>query len=176
MPTADTSKPQSKIYIHRENDRRISQDTVQFPVLDNDFNIVRKDRRRIVDRRGVNLKLIGQENRPISNSKELSIRIDRDNYHYLCDSSLDKFSMGRSSQNDVCINNKFVSREHAHISYSNGEFVLYDTSLNGTFLETEELGKIRLQGQKAYIYGEGKISLGTPIAREDQQLIYFDCK
>ncbi len=173
MITADTAKVQPKVYVHRENDRRISHNSVHFPLLDSDFNIVRKDRRRIPDRRSANLKLIWQESQPIRNTNELSILIGEENYFF--DSSLDKFSLGRSLHVDARIDNKFVSKKHAHITYTDGEFVLQDTSLNGTFIETEELGKIRLQGQKVYLYGDGKISLGTPIDREDQQLIYFHC-
>lgn len=174
MFSPDMVKAQSKVHVHRENDRRVSQSSVQFPLLDSDFNIVRNDRRRVADRRKVNLKLIWQETQPIRNTSELSILIGGESY--FLDTSLDKFSLGRSLHVDERIDNKFVSKKHAHIIYCDGEFVLQDTSLNGTFIETEELGKIRLQGQKVYLYGDGKISLGTPIDREDQQLIYFHCQ
>ena len=173
MTTVDMAKAQPKNFVHRENERRSNQNSVQFPLLDSEFNIVRKDRRRIPDRRKANLKLIWQESQPIRNTNELSILIGEESYFF--DSSLDKFSLGRSLNVDARIDNKFVSKKHAHITYTDGEFVLQDTSLNGTFIETEELGKIRLQGQKVYLYGDGKISLGTPIDREDQQLIYFHC-
>jgi len=164
---------QSKVYVHRENDRRANQ-TSQFPLLDSDFNIVRKDRRHVADRRKANLKLIWQENQPIRNTSELSLRIGEESYFF--DNSLEKFSLGRSLQVDVRIGTRFVSKQHANISYLDGEFVLQDISLNGTFMETEELGKIRLQGQKVYLFGEGKISLGEPLGREDQQIIYFHCQ
>ena len=166
-------KVQPKPYVQRESDRRVNEDTVQFPLLDSEFNIVREDRRRIPDRRKANLKLIWQENQPIRQTNELSLEIGGENYYF--DSSLDKFRLGRSLQCDVQFENQYVSKDHAHIKYRNGEFVLQDTSLNGTFVETEELGKIRLQGRKVYLSGSGKISLGTPIGREDQQLIYFNC-
>ena len=166
-------KVQPKPYVQRESDRRVNEDTVQFPLLDSEFNIVREDRRRIPDRRKANLKLIWQENQPIRHTNELSLEIDGESYYF--DSSLDVFTFGRSLQSDVRFDNQYVSKDHAHIKYRNGEFVLQDTSLNGTFVETEELGKIRLQGRKVYLSGSGKISLGTPIDREDQQLIYFNC-
>ena len=94
---------------------------------------------------------------------------------YFFDTGLEKFTLGRSLHVNARIDKKYVSKHHAHITYHEGEFVLHDTSLNGTFIETEELGKIRLQGQKAYLFGDGKISLGTPIDRDDRYLISFHC-
>ena len=167
------AKSQPKPYIQRDSDRRTNDDTVQFPLLDSEFNIVRKDRRCIPDRRKANLKLIWQENQPITQTNELSLEIDGESYYF--DTHLDKFCFGRSLQCDVRFDGKFVSKDHAHIKYRNGEFVLQDTSLNGTFVETEELGNIRLQGKKVYLTGSGKISFGTPIGREEQQLILFHC-
>ena len=80
---------QSKVYVHRENDRRANQPS-QFPLLDSDFNIVRKDRRHVADRRKANLKLIWQENQPIRNTSELSLRIGEESYFF--DNSLEKFN------------------------------------------------------------------------------------
>lgn len=173
MFTASIGEAQPKVFVHRENDRRVNQ-TAQFPLLDSDFNILRKDRRHVADRRRANLKLIWQRNQPIRNTSELSLRIGEESYFF--DTSLDKFNLGRSIHVDVRIGTHFVSRQHAEISYLDGEFVLQDTSLNGTFMETEELGKIHIQGQKVYLFGEGKISLGASLDREDQQIIYFHCQ
>ena len=167
------SKAHSRVFVHRECDRRVNQNTVQFPLLDSDFNIVRNDRRNVADRRKANLKLIWQENQPIRHTSELNIVANGKNYFF--DSSLDEFTFGRAKECDFSIVNKYVSKQHAHIKYRNGEFVLQDKSMNGTFIETEELGKVRLQGQKVYLFGDGKISLGTPIDRDDQPLIYFHC-
>lgn len=167
------SKAHSRVFVHRECDRRVNDSTVQFPLLDSDFNIVRKDRRRIADRRSANLKLIWQENQPIRHTNKLNIVFNDKKYYF--DSTLNGFTLGRANECDLSILNKYVSKQHAHIKYSDGEFVLQDISTNGTFIETDELGKVRLQGQKVYLYGEGKISLGTPIDRDDQPVIYFLC-
>ena len=167
------SKAHSRVFVHRECDRRVNQNTVQFPLLDSDFNIVRKDRRRIADRRKANLKLIWQENQPIRHTSELNIVANGKNYFF--DSNLDEFTLGRAKECNLCLVNKYISKHHAHIKYRNGEFVLQDNSRNGTFIETEELGKVRIQGQKVYLFGDGKISLGTPIDREYHPVIYFHC-
>ena len=70
----ESAKAVSKVYIQRESDRRLEATSVQFPLLDSDFNIVRQDRRRIVDRRKSNLKLLWQENQPIRNSSSLTMK------------------------------------------------------------------------------------------------------
>ena len=57
------------------------------------------------------------------------------------------------------IENRFVSKHHATLSYKNGEFVLKDNSLNGTFIETEDLGKIRIHGQKSVFIWKGSCEL-----------------
>ena len=43
--------------------------------------------------------------------------------------------IGRSSENDICIANPFVSRQHAKIEQKNGDFLLQDlNSQNGTYV------------------------------------------
>lgn len=168
-----SAKAESKVYVQRENDRRLESTSIQFPLLDSDFNIVRKDRRRQTDRRQTNLKLIWQENQPIRDTKDLTIEFGGQRYYF--DTSLKQFSLGRSYQSELRIVNSFVSKNHAIIAYDNGEFVLQDESLNGTFIETEDLGKIRIQGQKAYLYGKGILSLGRPIDRAQNDCIKFHC-
>ena len=64
---------ESKVYVQREKDRRLEATSIQFPLLDSDFNIVRQDRRHISDRRKTNLKLIWQENQPIRNTSSLTL-------------------------------------------------------------------------------------------------------
>lgn len=169
----ESAKAESKVYVQRENDRRLEATSIQFPLLDSDFNIVRKDRRRVTDRRKTNLKLIWQENQPIRNTNDLSIEFGGQRYYF--DTSLKQFSLGRSHQCDLRIVNSFVSKHHAIITYENGEFVLQDGSLNGTFIEALDIGKIRIQGQKAYLYGDGIMSLGRPIDRVQNDYITFRC-
>jgi len=169
------AKSESKIFVQREKDRRLEDTTtIQFPLLDSDFNIVRQDRRRISDRRKSNLKLIWQESQPIRNTTSLTLEVNGKNYFF--DTSLEAFNLGRSHQCDVRVENSFVSKHHATIRYDNGEFVLQDESLNGTFMHAEDLGKVRIHGQKAYLFGEGVMSLGKPIDHEESLCIKFNCK
>jgi hypothetical protein len=169
----ESLKAESKVYVQRENDRRLEATSIQFPLLDSDFNIVRKDRRRITDRRKTNLKLIWQENQPIRDTSDLTLEFAGQRYFF--DTSLERFTLGRSHNSELRIVNSFVSKHHAYITYENGEFVLQDRSLNGTFIEAEDLGKIRIQGQKAYLYGDGIMNLGKPIDRSENDFITFHC-
>lgn len=162
-----------KQFVQRERDRRIKTTSVGFPLLDSDFNIVRKER-RISERRKSNLKLIWQENQPIRNTTSLTLHLGDQNYYF--DSNLSGFALGRALQSDLRFDNRFVSKDHAIISYKNGEFVLQDKSLNGTFVETEDLGRIRIHGQKVYLFGTGVISLGRPIHRNKESCILFNCQ
>jgi hypothetical protein len=170
----ESLKAESKVYIQRENDRRLEATSIQFPLLDSDFNIVRKDRRSVTDRRKTNLKLIWQENQPIRDTSDLTIEFAGQRYYF--DTGLERFTLGRSHSSELRIVNSFVSKHHAYITYENGEFVLQDESLNGTFIEAEDLGKIRIQGQKAYLYGDGIMSLGRPINRAEEDFIKFHCR
>ena len=169
----ESMKADPRVYIQRETDRRLESTSVQFPLLDSDFNIVRQDRRRIIDRRKSNLKLIWQQNQPIRHTNSLTL--DYENQNFFFDTRLLHFNLGRSHQSDLLIDNRFVSKKHAIISYENGEFVLQDNSLNGTFIKMEDLGKIRIQGQKVYLYGTGVISLGVPIGKNEEPFISFYC-
>lgn len=49
-------------------------------------------------------------------------------------------TIGRASNNDICIPNKHVSRQHAVITYRDGVFVISDlSSANGTFVNDLQL-------------------------------------
>lgn len=167
------SSAESKVYVHRKRDRRMEATSVGFPLLDSDFNIVRKDRRSTSDRRKANLKLIWQENQPIRNTSSLALNFNQQKYYF--DKGLQEFSLGRSKESDLQIEGRFVSKKHATIKYENGEFVLEDSSLNGTYIVTEDLGKIRIQDQKVYLFGNGTICLGKPIDRNEAHAIHFQC-
>ena len=175
MVVAMDAKERSEEYIQRDHDRRANSNTVQvqFPLLDSDFNIVRKDRRRLLDRRRTNLKLKMQESQPIQYTSELHI-IYGDESFYL-DKETKCFNLGRSLQSSLRVDNKYVSKHHAYIEYTNNEFVLHDKSKNGTFIETAELGKIHLRDQRAYLVGEGKISFGKSAKKSEAEEIYFNC-
>ena len=50
-----------------------------------------------------------------------------------------KYEIGRSSKNDLQINEKRISKQHLTLYWSNGRFRITDSSLNGTWLNGERL-------------------------------------
>jgi pSer/pThr/pTyr-binding forkhead associated (FHA) protein len=70
---------------------------------------------------------------------------------------LDKtiISIGRKLENDLVINNNFVSRRHAEIRYENGEFFIYDLgSTSGTFVNNQRV-------EKSILYSGDHITLAN---------------
>ncbi len=55
-------------------------------------------------------------------------------YRFLTD-----VSMGRSENNDIVMNDLEVSRHHAHIAHEDGSYILFDQSVNGTFVDNSRI-------------------------------------
>ncbi len=55
-------------------------------------------------------------------------------YRFLTD-----VSMGRSETNDIVMNAIEVSRHHAHIAHEDGSYILFDQSVNGTFVDDSRI-------------------------------------
>lgn len=85
------------------------------------------------------------------------------------------FTMGRDRQNDLIVDDEWVSRNHASIEFRKGYFVLVDRSTNGTYLTTEGDEEIRVHRDEVHLRKTGVISLGqTASNRDDDSLLYFD--
>ncbi|MDS1029867.1 DUF3662 and FHA domain-containing protein [Bacillota bacterium LX-D] len=57
----------------------------------------------------------------------------------------DRMTIGRKVFNDILINDNSVSREHAHIDYISGSYILTDLdSTNGTYLNGQKIIKSKL--------------------------------
>jgi len=164
---------QEKAFVQRHGDRRTATGPVTFPLLDSDFNIVRKDRRAVQDRHRENLKLIDHQSQPIWSTTELHLEFNGRAYNF--DKTLGEFVIGRSKTCDLAISHELVSRKHVVIRYLLGEFVLHDVSTNGTYVETEDLGQLKLLKQKVYLYGTGIFSPGVPINAKTATPIRFIC-
>ena len=66
-----------------------------------------------------------------------------------------------------------ASRDHCHIDYQYGKFVLTDHSTNGTYVKNIEGQQIYLRRQETPLLGEGEISLGEMTGDNDEFIIRF---
>lgn len=71
-----------------------------------------------------------------------------------------RLTLGRAADNDVSVQNDTVSRYHATINQRSDQFVLTDSSTNGTFVETAGRGTSRLLREDFTLLGSGRIRLG----------------
>ncbi|WP_039913633.1 adenylate/guanylate cyclase domain-containing protein [Cellvibrio mixtus] len=73
----------------------------------------------------------------------------------------------------LLIEHELASREHCHIEFRRGKYVLVDHSTNGTYVYADEQQPIYLRREELPLQGEGKISLGQKIDSEPTYLIRF---
>ena len=86
------------------------------------------------------------------------------------------FTIGRDGRKcDLGIESSSASRNHCHITYSRGKFLLTDHSSNGTFVQLGKGKTIYLRREELPLHGSGKISIGREIGSEKETLIHFHC-
>lgn len=71
-----------------------------------------------------------------------------------------RLTLGRAADNDVSVQSDTVSRYHATITHRGDQFVLTDSSTNGTFVETANRSTSRLLREDFSLLGSGRIHLG----------------
>lgn len=69
----------------------------------------------------------------------------------------------------------FVSREHCHIDYDHGNFLLVDHSSNGTHLLTAQQQPVYLRRNSMPLIGEGLIGVGHDAREAGPHVIRFKC-
>ncbi len=73
-----------------------------------------------------------------------------------------RLTVGRTSSNDLVVDDGAVSREHAEFVRKKGAIYLVDHSTNGTYVRPQ-IGKARhLHREELMLDGSGEISLGRP--------------
>jgi len=85
------------------------------------------------------------------------------------------FSVGREKKScSLGIPTTFASREHFHIVYRRGKFLLKDHSTNGTYVQEGEAAAIYLRREEMPLRGSGIITMGqTP--EEAEHLLRYQC-
>ncbi len=81
--------------------------------------------------------------------------------------------LGRDDECDLVIRNNLASRQHAHIEYNFGKFLLTDHSSNGTYIRFSDEQVIQLSHQQIVLHGGGSISLGQPFTENPTEVIEY---
>jgi len=84
------------------------------------------------------------------------------------------YYIGRDpNKSHLVIENGLASREHCHIEFRRGKYVLIDHSTNGTYVRSEEQESIYLRREELPLRGKGEISLGQPIEQDSAWIVHY---
>lgn len=84
------------------------------------------------------------------------------------------FTIGRSPINALQIEADWVSRTHALIEFKRGHFVVYDRSINGTYVKFGQDDELHLHRDELHMRKAGTISLGRVSSANADDVIRFD--
>jgi len=81
--------------------------------------------------------------------------------------------IGRDENCKLVTPSPLASRDHCHIDYQYGKFVLVDHSTNGTYVKNAEGQQVYLRRQETPLLGSGEIGLGQQLNPDNQFVIKF---
>lgn len=82
--------------------------------------------------------------------------------------------IGRDNiQCQLAIDSPLASRDHCHIDYQYGKFVLVDHSTNGTYVKNTDGPQVYLRRQESPLIGKGEISLGEQVNVSNPLVVHF---
>lgn len=84
------------------------------------------------------------------------------------------FQIGRDPhKSQLLIETEFSSREHCHIEFRRGKYVLVDHSTNGTYVYVDEQTPIYLRREELPLQGQGFIGLGQTVTATTPWALHF---
>ena len=84
------------------------------------------------------------------------------------------FLIGRDPHKvQLLIENELASREHCHIDFRRGKYVLVDHSTNGTYVYTDEQTPIYLRREELPLQGKGFIGIGKTTTADAPWTLHF---
>lgn len=92
---------------------------------------------------------------------------------YKIDPTKTPFTIGRDEGCQLRVNSTFASRQHCKILFHNKNFILKDSSTNGTFVRIGGAQPVRLSDSMTSITGNGSIKLGEAMKVGDTDVISF---
>ncbi|RZA06894.1 MAG: adenylate/guanylate cyclase domain-containing protein [Moraxellaceae bacterium] len=85
------------------------------------------------------------------------------------------FMIGRDGNKaDLCLESYHCSREHCHIEFRRGKYVLVDHSTNGTYVHEENKTPIYIRREEAPLQGHGVIGIGQNTDLKNPLLIHYN--
>ncbi len=110
----------------------------------------------------------------LQNLLEGSLELTLGNRCFYISPSDGPFRIGRETKNmSLTITASVASRDHCHIHFHRGKFVLVDHSTNGTYVQTPDNQEIYLRREEIPLTGSGKISVGQPIKDNDDWILHY---
>jgi len=82
--------------------------------------------------------------------------------------------IGRDQSCKLPTSSPLASRDHCHIDYQYGKFVLIDHSTNGTYVRGADGQQVYLRRQETPLLGSGEIGLGEQVSATNQFIIKFN--
>lgn len=84
------------------------------------------------------------------------------------------FKIGRDTEKcQLTIQSELASREHCHIEFRRGKYVLVDHSTNGTHVNAYDQTPIYLRREEFPLQGEGSIGIGTAPKDDNPWIIHY---
>lgn len=83
------------------------------------------------------------------------------------------FQIGREALCDLVIDSAHASRNHAHIEYRRGKFVIVDCSTNGTFVRNAQTQAVYIRREELPLIGQGSINLGVSFEKSEHYIINY---
>jgi adenylate cyclase len=103
---------------------------------------------------------------------QLSLRLHDQVIELLPDQT--PFSIGRdASKVNLFFDNLHCSREHCHIEFRRGKYVLIDHSTNGTYVCEDDKTPIYLRREETTLQGCGVIGIGQATSHKNDWLIHY---
>ncbi len=104
---------------------------------------------------------------------EICVQLNFGGQIYKCCAN-NSITFGRSAENDIVVDQPWVSRQHATISVLRNKAQLVDRSSGGTFVTMDRNPEIPVLRETVLLIGSGTISPTLPTGNENAELIGFD--
>ena len=157
------------MYERRKTERRHWDHVAAYPLIDSEGKLVTHNRRRVVERR---LREAGDVARTTGPGRQLRLRFQGRDVLMHADSLV----VGRQGDCDVVVPEPVVSRHHVRIERRGADYVLIDSSRNGTFVRFHGTESVhRIKGAELVLSGPGVMMLGHDFnGHLHRDVVHFD--